>query len=454
MDAAAFRTALTRIGLNAAAAQAFTDSGVDTLEGLLFFTPKETKEMVSALQKQYSADNNIHFSHIFAIRLSIVCWYFRRQRTMGIEADAATINMALVDAAKEQKQIEDNRREHVEDVKTIEKMVKWSDWPNFEAAFDTWLMNKRGVTDAPLAYVTREQVAVGDPNAHYETMEERMIALTPHGTESYTSDNHAVFEELISLVSTFTIAHNEIKGLTRTRNGREAWNRLKEKFNGAIGADRRMNRARNTLNTAKYDGKSRGVTLDKVVAKFRDAFDTLSRPEVNEPVSNKEQISKFLDAIKVDWLKTHVAVIKSQPQTYDTFDAVAAHLVSMDDQNKPSRYTSSDRDISQLGTERNGGGGSRGNGRGGGKGKRGGRGGGNEKKKRGKYSDFLPKDQWNALSDEEKARRTAARRARGEGRNVEQVETEEQPADDNNGTNAGANNGNAGDQFGRNAHRE
>jgi hypothetical protein len=77
------------------------------------------------------------------------------------------------------------------------------DWYHTMEDIRNYLARTPGTTKIPLAYVVRESIEVlpsaEDPSTNYTSLDAEMIARAPHGTATYSYDNHSVWNILYDL---------------------------------------------------------------------------------------------------------------------------------------------------------------------------------------------------------------------------------------------------------------
>jgi hypothetical protein len=146
-------------------------------------------------------------------------------------------------------------------------------------ALDSYLCESLGETKIPLAYVTRDDVAViasaNDPTANYETTKLELIARAPHidaaGAPHHTflADNMKVWTIIQDLCGDNN-AWTWVKPFARTQNGRAAYLALHSHYLGASKSDYIQAEAENKLKNTFYNGERRNWNFEKFVQTHKD----------------------------------------------------------------------------------------------------------------------------------------------------------------------------------------
>jgi hypothetical protein len=199
------------------------------------------------------------------------------------------------------------------------------------------------------------------------------------------------------------------------------------------------------LESIYYDGRRHGFTFEKYAARMYNAYEELE--SIGEEISERVKVNKLLRGSRATWLENPKIQVRSNPTQYPTLTDASNYLGAMDTELRPTRV--GDRLQASANTNNRNIGGGRG---GGGRNNNGGRGRGGRGRGR---SGWLPREQWLAMSEDERRAHLEGRRNRTQ-RNVSAAST------DNNNSNENENNdnndqdqnnstssGTAGSNFGR-----
>ena len=247
---------------------------------------------------------------------------------------------------------------------------------------DDYLSSKRGVEDAPLAYIVREIVALPDPanDPGFDAMsyDDQLIRRSRHSGNAYHVDNHAVWS-LLYRVFHDSPGWNWISAHSRTRDGRAAYLSMKTHYLGESYQDRLRSNAEAVIERSFYDGTSRNFTLEKLFERLNSAFVDLAA--AGEPVEETRKIRILLRSIEnAGHLRAARANLVGDPTLRDTFERAINYLSQFASDTTNLRLATG-RQPRQAAAIESGGrnaGRGRGRGRGGrGRGGRGGRDGGN-----------------------------------------------------------------------------
>lgn len=296
------------------------------------------------------------------------------------------------------------------DVKEPEPLMKVDDARKTLDELDHYLLMKRGVNGTPLAYLTREHVVpvvAEDEGFGQPSFTDELIRRARHGNyPAFDLDNKFLWS-IIRQITQNGFAWNWVSDQARTRNGRQAYMQLKAHYLGPSFRGKIKTDADKILETAYYDGKARNFTLEAYCSKLKKAFTDLE--ECGEPLTEERKVRIFLKGISrnpdLTAARSQIMATEALQQDIET----AMNFVKTFE-NQQESYRIATRNVSTMET------GGRGRGRGGrgGRGGRSGRGGrGSSKRRGGAKTEYLSKEKWNALSDEEKAAVRAARDAAG-----------------------------------------
>lgn len=293
---------------------------------------------------------------------------------------------------------------------------------------DHVLTTRLGANQIPLAYVTRDVVALpaaaDDPGFGLPNLKDELIRRAPHNTETYVADNQAVWN-VIRHVTHETNGWSWVQSFARRRDGRGAYLSMKQHYLGESFQAKIKTTAEKVLDTAFFDGKKRNYTFDKYISALKGAFSDLE--QYGEPLSEDKKIRTLLKGISDPTLITATSQIMATPALQASLDDAATFLQRFID--TQSSLVGRNR---QLANTTSGGRHAKG-GRGGGRGGRGsgrGRGGRNDRKIK---SAFDPSDpgrsysraEYNTLTKEQRAKCYEAREGSPSKRKVASATTDD-----------------------------
>lgn len=156
------------------------------------------------------------------------------------------------------------------------KKIGFDVWDTFWRHFKNYCDTKRGAMNIPISYVFREHL-VPTPEImaqeYADSDESLMMKVTLAGPD-YKFDNKMVWGILTRLVGDGS-AWPFIKSLETSYDGRLAISILKTQSQGTASISSRQARAFGSLDSAKYDGKSKNNTFENYVGILQLAFTEL-----------------------------------------------------------------------------------------------------------------------------------------------------------------------------------
>jgi predicted Fe-S protein YdhL (DUF1289 family) len=260
-------------------------------------------------------------------------------------------------------------------------------WRAFAEGFKGHCAVIRGCMNIPLLYILRDHTVVTDAMeaAEYATSDKRLMNLVALDGKEYRMDNIRVWELLRPLVHE-TPAWNYIKQYDETQNGRMAFLVLQTRGEGEAAVDARRTAAEETIQKAKYDGKSKRFTLQSYINLLQGAFAELETCGPEYAYSEKQKVSVFTKGIVSEEYAATKHSIYQNPETRNDFQKCYAFVETME-QFKPSYAGSAhfDRNVSEVG--------------------------------KGVDSTYRSPSQWQALSKEERQAIMSARKGKGHDKN-------------------------------------
>ena len=306
----------------------------------------------------------------------------------------------------------------------------------FESITAYFGLKKGKSSGVPLLYVIREVAALpqdaDDPGyGRYNTFNDELIRRGRHDGHFWRPDNAEVWTFLRGKCHG-TTAWPTIVAFQPTKNGRGAFLALLGQFLGADAKSLLLKKAETTLEKITFDGRSRNWTFDKFIGRLRESFIDLG---TGNQLSEERKVNKLMQAWHVSSLSHLNAFVTSNPTYKYDFNACVNYLseqlthqqlmnkapgrnvaaLSQDSMDCDDQIDSNNRQIAQLKSqikslnkklERK-------------------KGGGKspsktpiEKNKSPKFDPsnpgaYIPRPQWEKLSEEERAQARAAREKKG-----------------------------------------
>jgi Reverse transcriptase (RNA-dependent DNA polymerase) len=259
----------------------------------------------------------------------------------------------------------------------FKESTKWEDW---KPTFMNYLRSIPGRDGVPLKYICRDKDEV-DALATHDDFLDDYVASAPLRGNAYAIDTVQVHTFLLNFVTGNDTAEAKIQGLRRPNDGREAFQRLTEHYEGVGIHAIDIREADEVLKTLFYGGeKPPHMWWSEFEKKLTRAFNAYVKREGRIVHSDSMKIRMLIDKIKADFLtptKAQLEIELSRLPMTITYDQSLALFRNMVNQKHPPQVGAVNhrtrRQVNEVTSGR--GGSSRGRG-GSGRGGRGGRHGG------------------------------------------------------------------------------
>jgi hypothetical protein len=214
---------------------------------------------------------------------------------------------------------------------------------------DDYLMRKRGNSDVPLAYVTRENVQPLDDGLDegfgQPTYTAEMIRRAPHTGTHYENDNRLVWD-LIRHVTHDGPGWSWVQGFLKTRNGRAAYLAIKSHYMGESFTARLRAKDDMILEKTFYDGKSRSFTFERYCEVLQGAFTDIY--STGEEVFEPRKIRILLNGIQDPRLSQAKSQVLATADLKEKFENAVNFLAQFLDEKKSYSAKGSPRNISSV----------------------------------------------------------------------------------------------------------
>mgnify|MGYP001328444443 FL=1 len=330
------RTALGRIGFPAPAREALVAQGISSVEDLTMMSEKDIDAMMKHMSQWRgpgagAAAAQVQMPFLAVLKLKVMReWVLERQR-LGLTTN---VNLFTVVVCTEMMtRLKNNKdQKRARDDIVVTKLIVLKDmtkaWTKFSELLVTYLGCTIGAAEIPLTYLLREHADV-TPNiqdADYDNDEDHLVATTVLTGPHFTIDNTTLYEELKPLVINGA-GWSFIKQFDRTKNGREAFLALKNQAEGQSAKLTRKTEAYATLKAATYRGRNGPNTFQHYVEIFQEAFNELA--DLDEPVPESKKVSDFLAGISDPILKTGKDVVLGDPVKLADFTECQQYLSTL-----------------------------------------------------------------------------------------------------------------------------
>ena len=254
----------------------------------------------------------------------------------------------------------------------FKESTKWEDW---KPTFLNYLRSIPGRDGIPLKYICREADAP-DVNPANEDFLDDYVAAAPLNGNSYAIDTIQVHTFLLNFVTGNDTAEAKIQGLRRVNDGREAFKRLVEHYEGVGIHAIDIREADEVLKTLFYAGeKPPHMWWSEFEKRLTRAFNAYVKREGRIVHSDSMKIRMLIDKIKADFLtptKAQLEIELSRTPLTITYEQSLALFRNMVNQKHPPQMNAANNRSRRHVNEVSSGHSSRGHG-GSGRGGRGGR---------------------------------------------------------------------------------
>ena len=261
----------------------------------------------------------------------------------------------------------------------FKESMKWEDW---KPTFLNYIRSISGRDGVPLKYICREKDEA-DPTPNDDFLDD-YVMMAPLQGDSYAIDTVQVHTFLVNFVSGNDTAEAKIQGLSRPNDGRDAFKRLVEHYEGVGIHAIDIREADEVIKSLFYAGeKPPHMWWSEFEKRLTRAFNAYVKREGRIVHSDSMKIRMLIDKIKADFLtptKAQLEIELSRTPMSVTYDQALALFRNMVNQKHPPQMNATHnrtrRNINEVtsGRGRSGRGGYGRGGRGGRHGGRGGRG--------------------------------------------------------------------------------
>jgi hypothetical protein len=259
----------------------------------------------------------------------------------------------------------------------FKESTKWEDW---KPTFLNYIRSISGRDGVPLKYICREKDEA-DPTPNDDFLDD-YVMMAPLTGDSYAIDTVQVHTFLANFVSGNDTAEAKIQGLPRPNDGRDAFKRLVEHYEGVGIHAIDIREADEVIKSLFYAGeKPPHMWWSEFEKRLTRAFNAYVKREGRIVHSDSMKIRMLIDKIKADFLtptKAQLEIELSRTPMSVTYEQSLALFRNMVNQKHPPQmnatHNRSRRNINEVTSAGRGRGSRGGHGRGGRGGRQGGRG--------------------------------------------------------------------------------
>jgi hypothetical protein len=264
---------LKRFGFSDAAAVYLTGTcGMDSLNEIAYLdgiddvdkmikgvtNPGGTVTTGTGTSRVTARNNGIPVSIRSVVNLKLCVYYLKHMERVQRKPLPNAINLLLVRSYRDQQRHEVGFKKTAEEPEINEKY-----WPRTLEKIREYLASQYGVTGATLDYVVRAEIAVKpeeeDPPESYDTVDQEMTTRAPHTVRPFVNDRRKVWDIMSNIYGKHS-CFVYIKPALRTRNGRDAYMLLFDRFIGPNNVVNMASEAETKLTSTLYNGEKKRFT--------------------------------------------------------------------------------------------------------------------------------------------------------------------------------------------------
>lgn len=316
-----------RLGFNEATTTELGYNGLGSLASMINFSNDDLKQMCEHLMKyphpSRAAGAIVYVSASAKQNLYAAVYWAKLQLRYGIMPEPQDLtDGALVQTKIRLEELKAFKKsEEKQDISRPPKLKRMSEWLKFWEASKTYFGSIRGAADIPLTYIFREEenVTVADIQANYPSRDAQLIRCTVLAGTHFNTDSARVWSEWKSLIQDGP-GWDFVKRHESTQNGRMAVMEMKRQTEGTTGKAVRKNKAYLALQTLQFNGPRRDWSFEQYINGHIAAHNTLA--EESEPIPESKKVQDFIKNIGDDRLSNAKDLVFSSPTLMEDFDGV------------------------------------------------------------------------------------------------------------------------------------
>jgi hypothetical protein len=287
---AGVRMALTICGANAAQRNAIIQEGFQRMADLAVMDERDISDMMTNITRLRAQQGGVRIGAVITKKVKALVNWCKEQQRFGLDLDANRFTNAVMDATVKRMAVDTIEDETKPELPAKFDTHKWVSWVK---KVENYLWQTKGRNDTPLIYVIRKP---RDAAAAFESEEEERVYQTAQNGPAYKRDREKVFAILTQLLSG-TPAWTWISSHESSKNGKAAFEALRQHYDGPGQVEKRLAYAYNILNNTHYRSE-RQYNFESYVTKLSEAFEILRDNDVAK--SEREKVDCLLNGIQSD----------------------------------------------------------------------------------------------------------------------------------------------------------
>ena len=270
---------------------AIIQEGFTTAEQFSRITPSEVETMVKNLRQPRGNEPGVRIGAVPMKNLKALVWWARDRKRRDREIVIEDFTEEVLEDCIVKLEMDDvDERAKVDAPGTLKGA---EDWVQRELALQNYLMNVKGVSGIPLAYVIRKEI-LDVEDYEFENEVERLIHEAPHDGPAFAADNQQVYRIIQSkLVGTEN--YEWISQYETSQDGRSTMNTLRTHYDGPGEIKRRIARAEAQIEALHYKSEQ-AFSFERFITKLNGAFQVLEQNK--EGLTERKKVTIMCDKIQ------------------------------------------------------------------------------------------------------------------------------------------------------------
>jgi hypothetical protein len=300
--------------------------------------------------------------HLHEKRLKLVRYFMFHLQRVQRDFDPAIATLFTLQQIYQLKDVDDEETKPT----MPDKLVKTEKVREVIENIESVLFTMKGINGVPLLYVVRDLVALPtgqgddvDPGFGLPTYTQEMIRRAPHIGVYFREAQKSVWN-IIRHVTHGGPGWNWVQSFARLQDGRNAFLSMKRYYLGESYTRRIQIAAETTMSTAFYNGQVRTFRFGDYVDKLKGAFSDIE--STGEIIDQQRKIRILMQGISDNRLRTGKATVLANTNMYGDFETVVNFLTTLldEEQSMAVATRSHQRNVSSVRINSHGRGDSRG----------------------------------------------------------------------------------------------
>jgi uncharacterized membrane protein YgcG len=270
---------------------AIVAEGFENMSDLTVMDEKDITDMMTNITRLPVNRGGIRIGAVVTKKVKALVYWSKEQKRRGEDLDANRFTEEEMNATLTRMTVETADDDTKPELPNKFDTHKWVSWMK---RVENYMWQVKGKNNTPLMYVIRKPRTAESPP--FTSEEEERIYQTAHAGPAYMQDRQKVFQLLTQMLSG-TPAWTWISSHESTKNGKAAFETLRQHYDGPGQVEKRLAYAYNILNNTHYKSE-RQYNFESFVTKLSEAFEILKDNDVAK--SEREKVDFLLNGIQSD----------------------------------------------------------------------------------------------------------------------------------------------------------